>query len=142
MARVIEGPSDRGDGSKGYMIHCPACGCGHQCDSRWEFNGDFDKPTFRPSLLTSGGSQQGRCHSYITDGRIEYLPDSTHELAGKTVDLPDWDKDIFDKECIPCDECTKTETCKRVASVFGCIDGERRQDAGPTESDTTESADQ
>jgi len=28
------------------------------------------------------------CYSYITDGRIQFLSDCTHELANQTVDLP------------------------------------------------------
>jgi hypothetical protein len=28
-----------------------------------------------------------RCHLFITDGKIEYLADCTHELAGKTVEM-------------------------------------------------------
>lgn len=31
------------------------------------------------------------CHSFVTDGRIQYLGDCTHSLAGQTVDLPDWE---------------------------------------------------
>lgn len=30
------------------------------------------------------------CHSFVTDGRIQFLSDSTHDLAGQTVDLPEW----------------------------------------------------
>jgi len=30
------------------------------------------------------------CHSFVTDGRIQFLGDCTHTLAGQTVDLPDW----------------------------------------------------
>ena len=29
------------------------------------------------------------CHSFVTDGRIQFLNDCTHALAGQTVDLPD-----------------------------------------------------
>lgn len=35
----------------------------------------------------------GNCHSFLRDGRWEFLPDSAHHLAGQTVDmvpLPDW----------------------------------------------------
>ena len=32
------------------------------------------------------------CHSFVTDGRIQFLGDCTHKLAGQTVDLPDWEK--------------------------------------------------
>ena len=31
------------------------------------------------------------CHSFVTNGRIQYLGDCTHKLAGQTVDLPDWE---------------------------------------------------
>lgn len=30
------------------------------------------------------------CHSFVTDGRIQFLADCTHDLAGLTVDLPDF----------------------------------------------------
>ena len=29
------------------------------------------------------------CHSFITDGRIQFLGDCTHELKGQTVELPE-----------------------------------------------------
>ena len=28
-----------------------------------------------------------RCHSFVTDGKIRFLNDCTHEMAGETVDL-------------------------------------------------------
>jgi hypothetical protein len=31
------------------------------------------------------------CHSFITDGRIQFLGDCTHRLAGQTVPIPDWE---------------------------------------------------
>jgi hypothetical protein len=30
------------------------------------------------------------CHSFVTDGRIQFLNDCTHPLAGQTVDIPEW----------------------------------------------------
>ena len=27
------------------------------------------------------------CHSFVTDGKIQFLGDCTHELAGQTVEL-------------------------------------------------------
>jgi hypothetical protein len=30
------------------------------------------------------------CHSFVTDGRIRYLGDCTHDLKGQTIDLPEW----------------------------------------------------
>jgi len=53
----------------------------------WTWNGSTEKPTFKPSVLTEGGDGRPRCHSFITDGKIQFLNDCTHELAGKTVDL-------------------------------------------------------
>lgn len=28
-----------------------------------------------------------RCHTWVNDGKAQFLPDSTHEHAGKTLDL-------------------------------------------------------
>jgi len=81
----------------------------------WDFDGDMDRPTFSPSLLLTTGHHSsghkpgdrcwcdynrehpddpspfrcGRCHSFVRGGRIEFLADCTHDLAGQTVDLPD-----------------------------------------------------
>lgn len=81
-----------------WVIFCPGCQGGHEFDKRWTFNGDMEKPTFRNSLLVYGFKSpdprfkgQPRCHSFVTKGMIEYLSDSEHALAGKTVALPDWD---------------------------------------------------
>jgi hypothetical protein len=63
----------------------------HAFDARWTFNGDFENPTFKPSLIT--GDRIGkRCHSFVTDGKIQYQNDCHHSLAGKTVDIPDWEE--------------------------------------------------
>lgn len=53
----------------------------------------MEKPTFTPSLLVQWGSEQARqgCHSFIKEGMIQFLPDSTHKLAGQTVEIPDWE---------------------------------------------------
>lgn len=53
----------------------------------WTWNGDTEKPTFRASLLLPTVV----CHSFITDGKIQFLNDCSHKLAGQTVDLPDID---------------------------------------------------
>ena len=52
------------------------------------FNNNVDKPTFTPSLFVNPNSDRG-CHSFITDGKIQFLSDCFHELAGQTVDLPE-----------------------------------------------------
>jgi Family of unknown function (DUF6527) len=58
----------------------------------WTWNGSTESPTLRPSLLTRVTKTIGEeivCHSWVTDGRVEFLGDCTHELAGLTVDLLD-----------------------------------------------------
>ncbi|UVL26248.1 DUF6527 family protein [Pseudomonas donghuensis] len=60
---------------------------------RWGYNGNPDAPTFTPSVLSSY-RQHDRlkvCHSFVTGGRIQYLSDCTHQLAGQTIDLPEWE---------------------------------------------------
>ncbi|MCO6690366.1 DUF6527 family protein [Pseudomonas asiatica] len=81
---------------------------------RWGYNENPEAPTFTPSVLVRwdqweppattledrekimrGEIVQTKvpkvCHSFVTDGRIQYLADCTHELAGQTIDLPDWE---------------------------------------------------
>lgn len=79
----------------------------------WGFNFNFDLPPFTPSLLVRSGiyvpghedwqtkvapedhesyiKNSSICHSFITDGRIQFLGDCTHSMANKTVDLPSFD---------------------------------------------------
>jgi hypothetical protein len=45
--------------------------------------------TARATLAESDDGQVV-CHSFVIDGRIQFLSDSTHVLAGQTVDLPKW----------------------------------------------------
>lgn len=99
----------RGNGHSVFFT-CPACcewhgvNVAHPDRPRWTWNGNVDKPTFSPSLLVRTGRavdpnwvpEEGDppevCHSFITDGRIQFLDDCTHDLAGQTVDLPPWDE--------------------------------------------------
>lgn len=102
----------------GQEIFCPACKCAHPFDSRWEFNGDYEKPTFKPSMHVSSGhyvsgikhdhcwctynAEQiakgekiapfscGICHSFVTNGQIIFLSDCTHAMAGQIVGLEDF----------------------------------------------------
>jgi hypothetical protein len=63
----------------------------------WDWNGDLEKPTFSPSLLNYIESPGGRrCHSFIKEGRIQFLGDCTHALKGQTVDLLDFPEDEAD----------------------------------------------
>jgi len=86
----------------GWAFSCPGCKDVHQIDERWSFNGNEEKPTFTPSLLVTYPAnpdaseefaewrQERRCHSFVTDGRIQFLEDSTHDLAGQTVELKEF----------------------------------------------------
>lgn len=100
------------------LFQCPGCRCCHgpRVDSSdgksgpiWEWNGSLESPTFKPSILVKGvvpltdeeidRLMRGEkvdpvpmvCHSFVTDGKIQFLSDSTHELAGQTVEIPEWD---------------------------------------------------
>lgn len=106
------------DGSVAF--YCPGCGYYHNISISgsshplWSFNGDYDKPTFSPSILVKSGHYTGRestkdcwctyakehpeeevpfkcgiCHSFVVDGKIQYLSDCTHEFAGQTIELPE-----------------------------------------------------
>lgn len=101
----------------GYLsFWCPGCksshmvGVGDGTGPRWGYNSNPEKPTFTPSILVRSGCYVpshdggdcwcksdedwgfscGICHSYVTDGRIQFLGDCTHDLTGQTVDLPHW----------------------------------------------------
>lgn len=59
----------------------------------WDWDGDLEKPTLSPSILTGKDSETARCHSFLSEGVFQFLEDSTHSLAGQYVpipDLPDW----------------------------------------------------
>jgi len=86
-----------------YVFHCPGCGYGHWFKTggtkrpKWEFNDDLYRPTVRPSILVNAQATHlgpnGRCHSFITDGRIQFLMDCWHDLRGMTVDLPELEEE-------------------------------------------------
>jgi len=75
-----------------YQFRCPGCDAArHSVNATWKFNGNMEAPTFSPSILvTGGGDSSYRCHSFVEDGKIRFLQDCSHTLAGKTVDLPEW----------------------------------------------------
>ena len=77
-----------------YVFHCPGCNYAHKFDKRWSFNGSIEKPTFAPSLLVNGNKTVHnpavpRCHSYVTNGMIQFLTDCDHALKGQKVEIPD-----------------------------------------------------
>lgn len=94
-------------------FECPGCHELHRITDAWTFNGDLERPTFSPSVLMQSGhyipGHEGacwctynaehpnkpapftcvRCHSFVKDGKIQFLNDCTHGLAGQTVELPE-----------------------------------------------------
>lgn len=64
-------------------------------DGRWTFDGNYERPTFSPSVNeswsfshedgTPGATE--RNHYFVRNGFVEYLSDCTHQLAGQTVEL-------------------------------------------------------
>jgi hypothetical protein len=88
--KVEETYSPDGKTLNGYLFECPGCGFAHVFDHRWQFNQDFESPTFSPSLLVRG-HDGSVCHSYVRSGKIQFLGDCTHEKAGQTLELNDID---------------------------------------------------
>ena len=82
---------------------CPGCEeshavpvNGHRSGRGWQWNGSLDSPTLAPSILVNVGGSNPTvqiCHTFIRDGKIEFLADCTHKLAGQMVDVPDWEED-------------------------------------------------
>lgn len=86
----------------GYSFFCPGCKDTHAIPTKpfergWDFNGDEEKPTFTPSILVHPHTtlaedgtvcRTPNCHTLVREGRIEFLADCSHALAGTTVDLP------------------------------------------------------
>jgi hypothetical protein len=78
---------------------CPGCESNHVVPvmpgepSGWFFDGDLEAPTVNPSVLVYAHPRmppeknQPRCHSFVRAGRIEFLTDCEHSLAGQTVPM-------------------------------------------------------
>lgn len=90
---------DTEKGQPDYQFWCEGCECYHgvwttSANSNkaiWLFNGDMVKPTFNPSILVRFPykDKMNICHSYVKEGKIQYLSDCTHKLASKTIELKD-----------------------------------------------------
>lgn len=97
----------RADGYReSYWFRCPGCRTDHLIitkathQSIWEWNGSLDSPTFSPSIKVGGvleafdknSPDYGKpycCHFFVKDGRIQFLPDCTHAMAGQTIEMPE-----------------------------------------------------
>lgn len=73
--------------SWGYHHWCPACERLHPLQLEgWQFNENFGRPTFTPDFKQTFSVILPRdvaptyrtCHYFITDGRIQFCPDSWH----------------------------------------------------------------
>lgn len=54
----------------------------------WSWNGDTDFPTLKPSILNDFRPHDTLvCHTWITDGKVIFLDDCSHEWRGQTLDL-------------------------------------------------------
>lgn len=101
MNKVIQ----REDGA--IMFRCPGCNGIHTINNpnfkvAWKFNGDLEKPTIKPSILHTAyyDNKKHVCHSFVTNGKIRFLNDCTHKLAGKTVELFDVNEKNYNLDCI------------------------------------------
>lgn len=87
---------------------CPGCKGLHSVRVKgkgavWGYNWNDNSPTFSPSLLVRYPANPNAtpefkewykervCHSFIREGKIQFLNDCTHKLAGQTVELKDID---------------------------------------------------
>ena len=90
-------PKIRSNAANDYhMFYCPGCKCHHAINNSWQYNGNPDRPTISPSILCNGTVKPFpgmiRCHSFVKDGMIQFLSDCTHDLAGQTVEIPEWEE--------------------------------------------------
>jgi hypothetical protein len=105
--------SDGRHGTRLYMW-CPGCDDLHAVEvsapNRWTWDGNLESPTVSPSILVEdvqwkpeygfhkpthhvAPGDPTRCHSFVKQGRWEFLDDCTHHLTGQTapmVPLPAW----------------------------------------------------
>lgn len=115
---MIVRTADGGPSGTYVYLWCPGCedlhcvSVGGTEGTQWTWDGDREHPTISPSILVCGAQwpkdefpeyhrpnhasvapgQDTVCHSFVRAGRWEFLPDSTHVLAGQTVDcvpIPD-----------------------------------------------------
>lgn len=88
-------------------LQCPGCNDLHQIPFKcaehggpagiyWDGDPYSNPLTFSPSLMVNQGKGhpgKPQCHSFVKNGRWQFLPDCTHALAGQFADfaeLPEW----------------------------------------------------
>lgn len=81
--------------NEGTLIYwCPGCLTYHgapliqeNAGPVWKWNGSLSHPTLQPSVLCRGFVDAPRCHHFLREGKLEFLRDCSHKMAGKTVEL-------------------------------------------------------
>lgn len=97
-----------GKDRRGFSMWCPGCKMVHTVNTEgagpnWTFSGTAQNPTFSPSIRVrwNEGDEPKCCHSFVRDGKWQFLNDCTHELAGQTVSMvvdPDRNPPTEDKD--------------------------------------------
>lgn len=88
-----------------WWFFCPGCRHAHYFrtgtptdpnDKRplWTRSGTDESPTFAPSLKLSYQDPETKkavvaCHLFLKSGQLQLLTDCSHDMAGKTVPLPE-----------------------------------------------------
>ena len=70
---------------------CQGCNHLHPIpDEGWVESGTAEEPSFTPSFLQYENHRHGRCHYFITQGKLVYQNDCSHSLRGEhpMMDIP------------------------------------------------------
>lgn len=94
QALVFICPGCAAGGPEGYEgLHMLPVNAPNIGKASWDWNGDLERPTLSPSILTNKdnteASSHPRCHSFLKNGVFEFLSDFTHPLANMQVEMPD-----------------------------------------------------
>lgn len=87
---------DLGVGEPCLLFNCPGCGHWHEVTTWriWTFNGNVDAPSLTPSVNNKVGPfPDGHieiCHFVLTDGKVSFCNDCTHDKRNQVLDLPEW----------------------------------------------------
>lgn len=94
MDKVVLSPKLWQIGEAYLHFYCPGCLCLHEAridgkPGAVTWTGTVMKPTFHPSIKSRG---KITCRLFVTGGKLQYLGECNHRLAGQTlemVDIPD-----------------------------------------------------
>ena len=101
---------------EGFANWCPGCEEMHILPDSWQFDGNLEKPTFRPSFKhsclqrvfvegnwtgewkrdASGNTIPFVCHYNLVAGQLQFCSDCTHAMVAKTVPLPQLPQGLTD----------------------------------------------